>query len=171
MQSSRLCVGTIAPMPDRTVRDRSRGLAVFSWVFGGVWLIIIVGAMIDPTPAAEPGWARLGWLFLCWAVWMLARCMFVGVTIADGQLVRHGWIRCYRYPAASVSRVRMRSYSGWFNRFSEYGPWQMVSLDVAGPEVRVPELIGRESTVEHRVRVIAGACGIEPPGPGVHRET
>ncbi len=85
-----------------------------------VGLLVLLAAAIhghgDPYRANEsPAWF---WLLVAGLTVALWRCFAVGVTVANGEVRVHNWLRNRRLPVADIVQVQLKPYDGLWLRGS-----------------------------------------------------
>jgi hypothetical protein len=153
---------------------RSRGYIALCNGIIAVFLLVSVGAILDPTleDTRDPNW--MFWAGTTVLVALLTRAPFVGLVIRGGRLTRHSWVRSYSWSKDDILQVGPASYSGALNRGSQSGRFRMIVLTVRDgsdtERVEVPEVSGSRRKVEDRLRALAAALDLpEPSPPGRHR--
>lgn len=101
------------------------------------------------------------------------RPWFMGVTIAQGELIVRSWFRDYHYSLTDVSRVRHTAYRGGINRWGDstwYDPtssWcQMLEIETQDAKRRpFPSTINGPHTIRKVIESIDSKLGL-PAGDG-----
>lgn len=120
------------------------------WTFVVYWLLI-AGLAAGSLVAAGSAWA--GAMVLTAASSLLLRARRVGVyASADGDIRCVDWFSTKTYRGSEVLGVRVDSYCGLGNRFSESRLFGMVVVDlVSGRSVRVRATVAHGRALRRRV--------------------
>ncbi len=113
--------------------------------------------------AANAGWQWVPWVLFGALAWFGVRSWFIGVTISEHEVIRHGWFRTRHLRVADIRRVRFGAYDGSWSRGGPPALW-MVILDLqAGRTMNLPELVGRPKTAQDLADRLSEACRIPIP--------
>ena len=145
--------------PTRLIR--SKGYATVCMVVAGVLMVMGVFAVVDPQTRASGDRAWLGWTLLGGVLAFVVRAWFIGVELAEGRVVRHGWLRNTAVDRGRVAGVGSANYSGIWLIDSSLFAMVVLRLD-DGSEVEVPELAGRHKAVWRLVDQLQIALGVVP---------
>lgn len=153
---------------------RSPGYVALCAGIMAVFLVVSVGAFLDPTlnDSRDPDW--MFWVGAAGLVALLVRAPFVGLAIRGDRVVRNTWVRSRSWGKGDIARVGLSSYSGNLNRGSRSGRFRMVVITVrigsTLEAVEVPEVSGGRRRMEDRLAVLAAALDLPEPSPaGRHR--
>ena len=148
---------------------RSRGYVALCVGIMALFLVIAVGAFLDPAlqDSRDPDW--MFWLLASVLVALLLRAPFVGLVIRGDRVIRRTWVRSRSWNRTDITRVGTASYSGNLNRGSRSGRFRMVVLTVrdgsATEAVEVPEVSGSRRRTDDRVSELAAALNLQKPSP------
>ncbi|KQY42857.1 hypothetical protein [Cellulomonas sp. Root137] len=151
------------------VRTRTyRAVAVAYWT---LFALVCVGGMIDPGPAAQPGFPPIGALLAAVSIVAAVRAARMGVAVADSHAVVRNLLSTRRIALADIDDVRVRNYDGLIVRNSPTSWLRTVALTTkAGTVVKAYGLVGFDPSVSRAAARLQELIGL-PRGtrPPQHR--
>lgn len=148
-------------------RIRNTKYAIFCDLVAVLFIVVTILGMVDPAMdanrEANARWAWVPWVFLAGSGWLATRAWFIGASVVDNAVVKHGWFRTRQIPVADVRRISTGGYDGAWSR-GESRALRLVVLELqSGDTVRLYELVGRRRTAEGFAEDLSVACGIPVP--------